>query len=63
METKTRYRLAEERAADLGLSIEDMCKRAGIDRSTWTRWKNGRDPMLSKWEAVQAALDNKESAS
>lgn len=39
-----------------GLRIGDVLASAGVDRSTWTRWKAGTTkPLLDKWRAVEAA--------
>ena len=46
---------AELSAARIG--IADFCDRAGINRSTWTRWKAGRfEPRREQWRRVVAAL-------
>lgn len=36
-ETKT----IEATLRDAGIGLEDVLAHAGVDRSTWTRWKNG----------------------
>ncbi len=58
MEITERIQIAEDRAKDLKVSVAEICRRAGIDRSTWARWKDGsrKDAMISKWDAVEVAL-------
>lgn len=48
---------AESRAQAGGLSIDDLCKAAGIARSTWQRWKSGAtEPTMRTWRRVEDAL-------
>jgi hypothetical protein len=43
----------EQRLADAGESVGEYCKRAGINRSTWTRWKAGATaPNMRSWQRV-----------
>ena len=38
--------------------IADVLREAGIDRSMWTRWKNGTTvPRLDNWRAVETAFE------
>lgn len=47
----------EERAKGFGLSINELCKRAGIDRSTFTKWKSGKSkPNMETYTSIQNAL-------
>lgn len=40
-----------------GSSVDDLCRAAGINRSSWTRWKNGScEPLLSTWTKVREAF-------
>ena len=44
--------------AALGLSEVKLCELAGINRSTWWRWKNGEvSPTLRQLTNVREALD------
>lgn len=57
----------EARLKEAGVPVEAMLANAGVDRSTWTRWKAGAfSPRLSKWRdvesAVRAALSNDREA-
>ena len=56
----------EAKAVAAGVRIADVLREAGIDRSMWTRWKNGTTvPRLDNWRAVEgafAALTNKTAA-
>lgn len=31
----------EQRAADVGMSVSELCRLGGVSRSTFTRWKSG----------------------
>lgn len=47
----------EAKAKDAGLSIADVCKRAGIAQSTFSRWKAGRtSPTLTIYQRIEAVL-------
>lgn len=40
-----------------GLRVDDVLRKAGIDRSTWTRWKAGTTvPRLDNWRSIEKAL-------
>ena len=53
----------EETARKQGEGIQAVLDRAGIDRSTWTRWKAGTTkPRLESWLAVKVALADRLSA-
>lgn len=57
METADEIRALETRAQGAGLRIADVLRHAGVDRSMWTRWKNGDTvPRLDNWRAVERAL-------
>lgn len=48
---------AEEAMASAGCSINDFCAQIGVNRSTWTRWKAGRNsPRVEQWIEVDAAI-------
>ena len=47
----------EDRARSLDLSINDLCRTAGVSRATWQRWKAGTvSPKLGGMTAVNNAL-------
>lgn len=47
----------EGAATRKGLSIAEVCKRAGVARSTFTRWKSGdTSPTISVLEKLVQAL-------
>ncbi|MGV8833269.1 MAG: hypothetical protein ACOH2N_14945 [Devosia sp.] len=52
--------LALERAARIaGFRVADILRAANLDRSTWTRWRNGvTSPRLDNWRAVHKAVDH-----
>lgn len=58
MDIQTEIRQIEGRLKSTGVSVDDFCQRAGINRATWQRWKGGSGkPMLASWLAVLDALD------
>jgi predicted transcriptional regulator len=47
----------EAEAAQSGISIEALCREAGIHRATWQRWKAGVvGPTMKNWSRVKDAL-------
>ncbi len=49
----------EVRVKEAGLRIQPILDEAQLDRSTWTRWKQGAlTPRLDTWMAVQTAANN-----
>lgn len=52
----------EKTLRDAGLRLADILHAAGVDRSTWTRWKNGKskfgryDTMSRVKQAAEAAV-------
>lgn len=47
----------EAKARAAGLSITDVCKRADIAQSTFSRWKAGKtSPTLTIYQRIEAAL-------
>ena len=48
----------ENRIKEIGVSLDDILEEAGVDRSTWTRWKNGAigSPKLKSWSAIDQAI-------
>jgi hypothetical protein len=43
--------------AQASVSIDEVLERAGVDRSTWTRWNNGSvtSPRFDSWAKVKDA--------
>jgi hypothetical protein len=53
----------EARLKAAGVTVDDFCKRAGIHRATWQRWKaQDNRPYLDTWQRVTAVLDELEAA-
>jgi transcriptional regulator with XRE-family HTH domain len=51
-----------ERAKSLGLSMSEVCKRAGIAESTASRWRRGLiGGTLAKYSALAAVVDAEEA--
>lgn len=47
----------EARLERAGSTVDAMCKLADIARSTWVRWKAGRNsPNFETWGRVEAAV-------
>lgn len=58
MSTADEIAAFEKSVQDRGLRIADVLREAAIDRSMWTRWKNGSTtPRLDNWRAVERAAD------
>jgi transcriptional regulator with XRE-family HTH domain len=56
MSTASEVAEFESRLHQQGIRIADVLKAAGVDRSMWTRWKNGTTtPRLDNWRAVERA--------
>ena len=43
--------------------VDDFCDRAGINKTTWQRWKNGsiEYPNMRRWLKVHEVLDKLEN--
>lgn len=58
MSTADEIAAFEKSVQDRGLRIADVLKKAGIDRSMWTRWKNGTTvPRLDNWRSMERAAE------
>lgn len=58
MSTADEIAAFEKSVQDRGLRIADVLREASIDRSMWTRWKNGSTtPRLDNWRAVERAAE------
>lgn len=59
MSVPSQIRSIEQALADAGLSVRALCARAGVNQSTWTRWKAGSNtPNMSTWSRVQEAFES-----
>tara|TARA_X000001316_G_C893747_1_gene14506 strand:- start:121 stop:348 length:228 start_codon:yes stop_codon:yes gene_type:complete len=52
----------EERLKQLGLNVSDLCAKAGINPTTWSRWKRplddgGYEPRSATQRAVYEAFN------
>lgn len=43
---------------DAGVSVDDVLARAGVNRSSWTRWGQGNIARYDRWTAVKAAAND-----
>lgn len=58
MDTKHEIVEFEKVVRGAGLGIADVLREAGIDRSMWTRWKNGTTvPRLDNWRSMEKAFE------
>jgi predicted transcriptional regulator len=52
-----RHKDFEERAFQLGISLPELCRRAGISPQVFSRWKAGEtSPTLDKLEKVASVI-------
>ena len=56
MDIQHEIRLIEAKAKLAGISIDDLCERAKINRNTWQSWKRGKIPRLTTWMAIQGVV-------
>lgn len=51
----------QERIAEIearpGVNAYNICRKAGISPSTWSRWKRGAQPLIEPWVRALAAAD------
>lgn len=62
MNVPDQIKLYENRLKERGIRLRDVLDRAGVDRSTWTRWKGTSRkppqlPSMSKWQAVEHEIE------
>lgn len=56
--------LLEDRARTAGLSMAEVCRRAGIAQSTFSRWKSGTtEPTLDVYRRLCEAVEAPRSRS
>jgi transcriptional regulator with XRE-family HTH domain len=56
--SKAAAREMEAAALALGLSVEELCCEAGVDRSTFTRWKQGvTKPSFTASQKIKRVLE------
>ena len=54
---KPQLKKIEADAAKQGVTMTDVCRRAGVNPATWWRWKTGKtEPRNSKLEAIRKAI-------
>jgi post-segregation antitoxin (ccd killing protein) len=46
-----------ERALDAGVNMSRVLEAAGVNPSTWWRWRQGKKPIASTLAQVRQALD------
>jgi transcriptional regulator with XRE-family HTH domain len=58
MEKTERLKILEARAFDAGLSMKEICKRAGVAQSTVSRWRANPDAMTGgPYRRLMAAIE------
>lgn len=63
MVNSNRYTDIEARVRAAGYNLGQFFAAAELDRSTWTRWRNGETgPTLRNWERVQDTINELEAA-
>lgn len=44
--------------AAAGVTVKALCEEAGVNQSTWTRWKSGSNaPLMATWGKVRESFD------
>lgn len=57
MDIPKRLQALEQRAKKHGIRMDDACRVAGIDYTTYWRWREGKSsPGLDAWERLQNAV-------
>lgn len=52
---------AEDRGKRVGVTVDELCHMAEVNRATWQRWKaNKVGPTLKNWQRVTAVLEKLE---
>lgn len=63
MDTKHEIVEFEKMVRGAGLGVAEVLREAGIDRSMWTRWKNGTTvPRLDNWRSIERAFETLSTA-
>lgn len=59
MSTADEITAFEKSVQERGLRVADILREAGVDRSMWTRWKNGKTvPRLDNWRSIERAVES-----
>lgn len=57
MTMKAEIERIEGDLTSLGVTVKSLCDVAGINQSTWTRWKGGSNiPNMATWGRVKEAF-------
>ena len=63
MDMRSEILAIEAKVKASGMTVNELCKAADIDRATWQRWKAGEvPPLLSNWRRVLGVAENREVA-
>jgi hypothetical protein len=58
MDVRTEIKGIEEQMAEAGVSIASLCRLAGLNQTSWVRWKNGMPARRSSWDRVRNAVND-----
>lgn len=47
----------EAQTMEAGFRVADLCRRAGVSRSIFARWKEGREITMRNYKRLRVALD------
>lgn len=54
----------EAKLSSLGISVDTLCERSGIARTTWWRWRERRvSPNMAVWDTVVETFNDMTSPS
>ena len=60
MKTTDVFKSVQDMARKAGISIAELCRRAGVSRGTLTRWEKGETtPTFRVWAKLENAADKK----
>lgn len=60
MKTTDVFQKVKEMARKAGISIAELCRRAGVSRGTLTRWEKGETtPTFRVWDKLENAAKSK----
>lgn len=47
----------QKRARERGMNVEQLLRKAEVNRSMWTRWQGGKDINLKTYRKLLSAID------
>lgn len=58
MQYQDRIAAIEYRAKRINLRLAQLCKLAGVGNSSFSRWRHGTIPLVSKFETAMGKLEH-----